>query len=288
MPSMEEAGIFPEHQALEEAAVIVAVILRRLHEADVRVGEGRRHAAQPVGRRRYSRCRCTPMISASGAVSRRAKFSAPALKPWPFAEVEEAEFRARGARNARPPAPTYAGPWCCCRSPALRNRRSPGAASASSVWRTICGGSLQIGRWMRDFRQHGAVQARASARNGACCTRPKMVSDQVETVGDQQEQQQALAQRQRAPDRGGDRARDRSRPWSSAAWRARRQNLRPGRRRAACRASGCPAGGRAAAMVAAKASSDAAQRVEDPVRVVLHRRRSATISAWRSSVNMPQ
>ena len=38
---IEEAGIFAVHHHLHDASVAVAMILRRLHEADRRIGEGR-------------------------------------------------------------------------------------------------------------------------------------------------------------------------------------------------------------------------------------------------------
>ena len=46
---IEEAGIFAVHRHLHEAARGVAVVLRRLHQADGRIGEGRHEILQPVG-----------------------------------------------------------------------------------------------------------------------------------------------------------------------------------------------------------------------------------------------
>ena len=45
---VEEAGIFGVHRVVHDAAFAVAVILRRLHEADVRIGEQRHQILQPV------------------------------------------------------------------------------------------------------------------------------------------------------------------------------------------------------------------------------------------------
>ena len=46
---IEEAGIFAVHHRVHDAAVAVAVILRRLHEADGRRGKGRHEIFQPIG-----------------------------------------------------------------------------------------------------------------------------------------------------------------------------------------------------------------------------------------------
>ena len=50
---VEEAGIFAVHGVMHDAAVAVAVILRRLHQADLRIGEGRHEIrrASPGARR---------------------------------------------------------------------------------------------------------------------------------------------------------------------------------------------------------------------------------------------
>ena len=45
---IEEAGIFGVHGVVHERAVAVAMILRRLHEADARVGEQRHQVLQPI------------------------------------------------------------------------------------------------------------------------------------------------------------------------------------------------------------------------------------------------
>ena len=45
---IEEAGIFAVHHRVHHAPVAVAVILRRLHEADARSGEGRDKILKPV------------------------------------------------------------------------------------------------------------------------------------------------------------------------------------------------------------------------------------------------
>ena len=46
---VEEAGIFAVHRVVHDAAVAVAVILRRLHQADLGIGEQRHEVLQPVG-----------------------------------------------------------------------------------------------------------------------------------------------------------------------------------------------------------------------------------------------
>ncbi len=46
---VEEAGIFGVHGAVHHRAVAVAVVLRRLHQADARIGEQRHQILQPVG-----------------------------------------------------------------------------------------------------------------------------------------------------------------------------------------------------------------------------------------------
>ena len=46
---VEEAGIFAVHDVVHQRAVAVAMVLRRLHEADARIGEGRHEILQPVG-----------------------------------------------------------------------------------------------------------------------------------------------------------------------------------------------------------------------------------------------
>lgn len=46
---VEEAGIFAVHDVVHDRQTAVAVLLRRLHQADARVGEGRHQILQPVG-----------------------------------------------------------------------------------------------------------------------------------------------------------------------------------------------------------------------------------------------
>ena len=45
---IEEAGIFGVHRAMQGGTVAVAVILRCLHEADARIGEGGNQILQPI------------------------------------------------------------------------------------------------------------------------------------------------------------------------------------------------------------------------------------------------
>ncbi len=45
---IEEAGIFGVHGAMHQRAVAVAMVLRRLHEADARIGEQRHEILEPV------------------------------------------------------------------------------------------------------------------------------------------------------------------------------------------------------------------------------------------------
>ena len=47
---IEEAGIFGVHGVMHERAVAVAMILRRLHQPDARVGEQRHEVLQPIRR----------------------------------------------------------------------------------------------------------------------------------------------------------------------------------------------------------------------------------------------
>ena len=46
---VEEAGILAVHGVVHDAARAVAVVLRRLHQADLRIGERRHQVLQPVG-----------------------------------------------------------------------------------------------------------------------------------------------------------------------------------------------------------------------------------------------
>ena len=46
---VEEAGIFAVHGVVHERALAVAVVLRRLDHADLRIGEGRHEVLEPVG-----------------------------------------------------------------------------------------------------------------------------------------------------------------------------------------------------------------------------------------------
>ena len=46
---VEEAGIFAVHGVMHEGALAVAMILRRLDHADLRIGEGGHQILQPVG-----------------------------------------------------------------------------------------------------------------------------------------------------------------------------------------------------------------------------------------------
>ena len=46
---VEEAGIFGVHGAMHQGARAVAMILRRLHEADARIGKHRHQVLEPVG-----------------------------------------------------------------------------------------------------------------------------------------------------------------------------------------------------------------------------------------------
>ncbi len=46
---VEEAGVFAVHRVVHDAALAVAMVLRRLHHADLRVGESRYQIFQPVG-----------------------------------------------------------------------------------------------------------------------------------------------------------------------------------------------------------------------------------------------
>ena len=55
---VEEAGIFRVHGVVHQRTVAVAVVLRRLHEADPGVGEQRHQVFQPVRQRRRNRRRC--------------------------------------------------------------------------------------------------------------------------------------------------------------------------------------------------------------------------------------
>ena len=91
---LEEAGIFPEHQAFEEAAVIVAVILRRLHEAHHRVGELRHHAAQPVGFDDVVAIQHADDLGVRGGLA-QAEVQRAGFEAFVFAQVEEAEFFAQ-------------------------------------------------------------------------------------------------------------------------------------------------------------------------------------------------
>ncbi len=46
---VEEPGIFAVHDVVHQRAVAVAMVLRRLHEADAGIGEYRHQVLQPVG-----------------------------------------------------------------------------------------------------------------------------------------------------------------------------------------------------------------------------------------------
>ena len=46
---VEEAGIFAVHGVVHDAALAVAMVLRRLDHADLRIGEGRHQVLEPVG-----------------------------------------------------------------------------------------------------------------------------------------------------------------------------------------------------------------------------------------------
>ena len=46
---IEETGIFGVHGMMHEGAVAVAMVLRRLHDADLRIREGRDQVLEPVG-----------------------------------------------------------------------------------------------------------------------------------------------------------------------------------------------------------------------------------------------
>ena len=46
---VEEAGIFAVHGVVHQRAVAVAMVLRRLHQADARIGEHRHQILEPVG-----------------------------------------------------------------------------------------------------------------------------------------------------------------------------------------------------------------------------------------------
>ena len=47
---VEEAGIFAVHRVMHDAAVAVAMVLRRLDQADLRIGEDRHEVGEPVRR----------------------------------------------------------------------------------------------------------------------------------------------------------------------------------------------------------------------------------------------
>ena len=54
---VEEAGIFAVHGVVHDGAAAVAVVLRRLDHADLRIGEGRHQVLEPVRMHARSRRR---------------------------------------------------------------------------------------------------------------------------------------------------------------------------------------------------------------------------------------
>ena len=45
---VEESGVFAVERVMHDAALAVAVVLRRLHDADLGIGEGRHEVLEPV------------------------------------------------------------------------------------------------------------------------------------------------------------------------------------------------------------------------------------------------
>src|SRR5437899_1290417 len=47
--NVEEAGVFPIHGVMHEAAIAISMVLRRLHHSNLGVDEGRHEVFEPVG-----------------------------------------------------------------------------------------------------------------------------------------------------------------------------------------------------------------------------------------------
>ena len=89
---IEETGILPEAHPLEEVLVAVAVVLRRLHQGHLRVGEMRRQVAQPA--------RLHQVVAVDrgdhlglGIGDGEREVQCPRLEAGPFRQVIEAEVR---------------------------------------------------------------------------------------------------------------------------------------------------------------------------------------------------
>jgi len=67
MPIIEEPGILAVHDVMHQRPVAVAMVLRRLHQADAGIGENRNQILQHIPAARHSRQSMMPMISASAA-----------------------------------------------------------------------------------------------------------------------------------------------------------------------------------------------------------------------------
>ena len=109
---VEEAGIFAVHHRVQDAAVAVAMVLRRLHQPDVGIGEGRHEILQPVRMHHVVGIEHADDLGLGRRVVQR-KPERPGLEALQAVGANEFEARAKQRGSDPRSAPICADPACC-------------------------------------------------------------------------------------------------------------------------------------------------------------------------------
>ena len=109
---VEEAGIFAVHGMVHDRAFAVAMILRRLDHADLRIGESRHQVLQPVGLHHIVGVDNADDLGVAGGVRER-KPQRAGLVAGQVVYVEEFEALAERAAMLLDRKPEAPGRACC-------------------------------------------------------------------------------------------------------------------------------------------------------------------------------